>query len=138
VPDGPPGFPDFVFHAGVLPLPPAFPATDRIVIRKATTHYNSWYRADALWISLSPRTSRELGVFLLACAFHGSAETTTLTISHPDSDIRSIVIPAGGLTLADLPVGLSVIPFALNDFRQKRVSIHGCTAAARTTSHCWR
>jgi hypothetical protein len=64
-------------------------------------------------MSLSSRTCRELGVFLLACAFHGPAETTTLTISHPDSDIRSIVIPAGGLTLTDLPVGLSMVPFAL-------------------------
>src|SRR3977135_3984622 len=92
VPDGPPGFPEFVFHAGVLPLPPTALSSDRIVIRKRMTDYNGWYRADALWMSLSPRKCRELGVFLLACAFHGPSESTTFTISHPDSDIRRIII----------------------------------------------
>jgi len=66
---------------------------------------------------------------LLACAFHGPAETVTLTISHPESDIRSIVIPAGGLTLADLPVGLSMVPFALSYFpteTSKHPWMYGC------------
>ena len=78
--------------------------------------YNSWYRADALWMYLSPRKCRELGVFLLACAFHGPAENTTLTISHPESAIRRITIPAGKLIREDLPVGLSMVPFALRYF----------------------
>jgi hypothetical protein len=125
VPDGPPGYPDFVFHAGVLPVPPTALFTDRIVIRKAKKEYNSWHRADALWMYLNPRKCRELGVFLLACAFHGPAETTTLTISHADSAIRRIVIPAGRLTLADLPVGLSIVPFALRYF------------PAETETHPW-
>jgi hypothetical protein len=116
VPDGPPGYPDFVFHAGVLPVPPTALSTDRILFRKASHDYNGWYRADALWMYLSPRKCRELGVFLLACAFHGPAEATTLTISHPDSAIRRIIIPAGVLSLADLPVGLSWTPFALHYF----------------------
>ena len=63
---------------------------------------------------LSPGKCREMGVFLLACAFHGPAEGITLTLSHPESDIRRIIIPAGRLTLEDLPVGLSMVPFALN------------------------
>jgi hypothetical protein len=112
VPDDPANPGDIVLDAGVLPLPPAALSIDRIVIRKATHGYNSWYLADALWMSLSLRTCRELGVFLLACVFHGPGETTTLTISHPDSDIRRIIIPAGKLTPADLPFGLSMIPFA--------------------------
>jgi len=65
---------------------------------------------------LSPRKCRELGVFLLACGFHGPAEDVTLTINHPDSTIRRIIIPAGKLTLADLPAGLSWAPFALRYF----------------------
>ena len=131
VPDGPPGFPDFVFHAGVLPVPPAALSSDRIVIRKTTHDYNSWYRADALWMSLSPRKCRELGVFLLSCAFHGPVEDTTLTIGHPDSDIRRIIIPAGKLTLADLPVGLSMAPFALLYFpteTEMHPWMHDCCA----------
>jgi hypothetical protein len=116
VPDGPPGYPDFVFHAGVPPVPPLALSTDRILFRKFEHNYNGWYRADTLWMYLSPRKCRELGVFLLACAFHGPAKTTTLTISHPDSAIRRIIVRAGRLTLTDLPVGLSWTPFALRYF----------------------
>ena len=63
---------------------------------------------------LSARTCRELGLFLLACRFHGPAQTTTLTLRHPESDIRRIVITADEVTLADPPIGLSMKPFALD------------------------
>jgi hypothetical protein len=112
----PPGEPDFVFHAGVLPVPPTVLTSDRIVFRKMTKNYNGWCRADALWMYLSPQTCREFGVFLLACAFHGPAETITLTLSNPNSGIRNVVIPAGRLTIPDAPVGLSMVPFALRYF----------------------
>jgi len=107
---------DFVFHAGVLPAPPAALTTDRIVFRKLYHDYNGWYRADALWMYLTPQKCRDLGVFLLACAFHGPAETTTLTLSHPKSEIRRISIFPGKLRLDDLPVGLSEVPFAFRYF----------------------
>lgn len=116
VPDGPPGYPDFVFHSGVLPAPPTALATDRIVIRKMARDYDSCYRADGLEMFLGPKKCRELGVFLLACGFHGPAETTTLTLSHPESDIRRIIVSAQRLELSDLPTGLSMKPFALRYF----------------------
>jgi len=40
--------------------------------------YNEWYRADPLWMHLSPGECRQLGLFLLAAGFHGRAEDTTL------------------------------------------------------------
>ncbi len=113
VPDGPPGHPYFIFHAGVLPVPPLSISTDRILFRKAKSDYNGWYRADALWMYLTPRKCRELGLFLLASGFHGPAETTTLSITHPDSSVRRIIIRASELGLDDPPVGLSWVPFAL-------------------------
>ncbi len=119
MPDGPPGYPDFVFCSDVLPTPPAHLATDRIVIRKIACVYDECYRADRLGMYLSPRKCRELGVFLLACGFHGPAETITVTLSHPESDIRRIIVSAGGLQLADLPVGLSTKPFALRYFPEE-------------------
>jgi hypothetical protein len=129
LPDGPPGYAEFVFHHHVLPVPPASLSTDRIVIRKAEHHYNSCYRADGLWLYLNPRTCREFGLFLLACGFHGPAETTTLTLSHPESDIRRIVITADRVTLADLPSGLSMKPFALLYFvaeTERHPWLHDC------------
>lgn len=113
VPDGPPGHPHFIFHAGVLPVPPASISTDRILFRKLHHNYNGWYRADALWMYLTQRKCRELGLFLLATGFHGPTTEAALSITHPDSAIRRIIIRASELNLDDPPVGLSMAPFAL-------------------------
>lgn len=113
VPDGPPGHPHFIFHAGVLPPPPVTISTDRILFRKLHHDYNGCYRADALWMYLTPRKSRELGLFLLAAGFHAPLEDATLLITHPDSAIQRIIVRASHLSLEDPPVGLSMVPFAL-------------------------
>ena len=113
VPDGPLGYPHFVFHAAVLPAPPAKISTDRILLRKTHHTYNSCYKADGLWTYVTPRKCRELGVFLLACGFHGPQENTPLLITHPDSAIQRIIVRASDLRLDDPPVGLSTLPFAL-------------------------
>lgn len=113
VPDGPPGYPHLVFHAGVLPEPPASISTDRILFRKTTHDYNSWYRAEALLMYLSAKKCRELGLFLLASGFHGPRKTTTLAITHPESAVRRISIFKSELQLDDPPTGLTMAPFAL-------------------------
>jgi hypothetical protein len=129
VPDGPPGYGEFVFHQQVFPVPPVSLSSDRILIRKSQHEYNSCYRADGLEMFLSARTCRELGLFLLACGFHGPAQTTTLTLRHPESDIRRIVVTADEATLADPPIGLSMKPFALDYFvaeTEERPWRHDC------------
>ena len=113
VPEGPPGEPHFIFHAGVLPEPPAVVSTDRILFRKWHHEYDDCYRADALLMHLTPRKCRELGLFLLASGFHGPRQTTTLSLTHPDSAIRRLCIFASELRLDDPPVGLTMRPFAL-------------------------
>ena len=114
MPDGPPGDASFIFHSGVLPVPPSSISTDRILFRKMSHSYNGWYKADALWMYLSPRKCRELGLFLLASGFHGPSDEITLSIAHPDSEIRTIKIFASELSLEDPPVGFSMAPFALH------------------------
>jgi hypothetical protein len=129
VPDGPPGYGRFVFHHQVLPLPPSSLSTDRVVIGKVDHIYNDCYRADGLHMRLNPRTCRELGLFLLACGFHRPVETTTLTLSHPEFEIRRIVIAADSVTLEDPPSGLSMKPFALLYFvveTAKHPWVHDC------------
>jgi hypothetical protein len=119
VPDGPPGYPHVIFHAGTLPVPPASLTTDRLLFRKLHHNYNGWYRADALWLYLTPEKCRELGIFLLATCFHGPTKQTTLSITHPSSAIRRIVIPATELNLEDPPTGLSMVPFALRYYPEE-------------------
>lgn len=97
VPEGPLGEADFVFRREDLPRPPAELRTDSIVVQRTTHDYNSWYRADALWIYLGRRKARELGVFLLACMFSVHEEDTLLLLDHPQSHIRRIVVSTASL-----------------------------------------
>ena len=125
VPDGPPGEPDFIFHAGVLPLLPPVVSTDRIVFRKYLSNYNSCYRPDALITCLTPDVCRKLALFLLAAGFHGPREKTTLVLTHPQSDIRRLIIRPTELRLDDPPVGYTQAPFALHYY------------PAETKTHPW-
>jgi hypothetical protein len=131
VPDGPPGYPNFIFHAGVLPRPPASISTDRIIIRKGYHDYNGWYRADALRMYLTQKKCRELALFMLAVGFHCPRKATTLSITHPDSSIRRIIIRASELRLDDPPAGFSMTPFALNYYPSETETFpwtHDCNA----------
>jgi hypothetical protein len=131
LPDGPPGEQDFVFHKGVLPPPPPLLTTDRIVIRKLLHTYDSWFRADMLWMYLSASTCRELGSFLLACAFHGPGETVSLALHHPDSAIRQIKVRAARLAKDTVPVGLSRQPSRYSTFHRRPANILGLTWSIR-------
>jgi len=111
IPDGPPGERDFVFRADTLPSVPATVETDRIVFKKASRCYNSWYRADLLMLYVENEPARLLGIFLLACAFHRPARAT-ITLKDPGSDLRAIVYRSARLEADDPPVGLSLLPFA--------------------------
>jgi hypothetical protein len=107
---------DFLFHAGVLPVPQGLLSTDRVIVRKEVHEYNSWYRADLLRMFVSLQTSRELGVFILSCLFHGPAETVTLELTNPASEIRRIIVPSVNRSLDDPLLGLTVVPHVYRYF----------------------
>jgi len=105
VPDGPPGEVDFIFSREVLPVPPPELATERVFVSKTYHDYNGWYRADALILFVDPVASRELGVFLLACALHDPVEARLeLPLA---SDVRRFVYRSPTRNGAEVPVGLS-------------------------------
>ena len=70
VPDGPPDEADFLFKHDNLPSPPAQLSSDRIFFRKIARDYNGWHRVDNLALYVDEQACRDLGLFLLACAFH--------------------------------------------------------------------
>jgi hypothetical protein len=115
VPDGPPGEHDYVFRSDTLPAVPPMLETARLLVRKTHHDYNCWHRADRLIVYLDKDLARQLGVFLLACAFHRPSRAT-LALRHPSSDVREIVYRSQPLNTADPPVGLSVLPFAFRYF----------------------
>jgi hypothetical protein len=112
VPEGPPGMVDFVFRREALPIPPAELHTDLIVVRRGSHGYNSWYRADTLWIYLDRPKARQLGVFLLSCMFHRLERPASLLLANPESQIRRIVVPAHRSEADEPPVGLDIMPMS--------------------------
>jgi hypothetical protein len=115
VPDGPPASQISSFMPAFCPYRPRpFVAIASLFERRRTTITTGI--EPTRYGCLSTRKSAESLVCSCSHVLSGPPETTTFTISHPDSDIRRIIIPAGRLTLADLPVGLAMAPFALRYF----------------------
>lgn len=99
---------DFLFDRNVLPVPSTKMATPRVVFRKSNHDYSAWYRADSLTMFLDPGAARELGVFLLSCAFH---QPDFVTLELPvNSHIRNLVYRSPLHGLPEPPVGLREIP----------------------------
>jgi hypothetical protein len=112
---------DFLFERHVLPVPATKMATTRVVFRKSYHDYNGWYRADSLTLFLHPGAARELGSFLLSCAFH---QPDIVTLELPaNSHIRNLVYRSPLHGAAEAPVGLREIPATFRYF-PGRVSKH--------------
>jgi hypothetical protein len=117
VPEGPVGEAEFIFEKRVLPVPPRTLSSERIVLRKSHHDYNGWYRADLLLLFMEPDSSRELGLFLLACAFH-EPETAALTLPT-FSDVRQIIYRRRSYGGHSVPVGLHQSPSTFRYFPER-------------------
>jgi hypothetical protein len=82
----------FIFSASSLPQPPELLTTDQLYIRRCKHGYNSYAYADALWFYSSRRTYRHLGLLILSVLFHERPSTAVLTLTHPASDIKHLVV----------------------------------------------
>jgi hypothetical protein len=78
-----------IFDRSVLPIPPSKMAAGRIVFGKAYHDYDNWYRADMLTLFVKRSVARELGLFLLSCAFHARVRDigTAADFAHPTPDL---------------------------------------------------
>lgn len=104
VPDGPPDEADFLFKHENLPMLPPQLRSDRIHFRKIARDYNGWHRVDHLALYVNEQTCRDLGLFLLACAFH-EPEHCVLELGSAWSEVRRVVYRAQWPE-DDPPVGL--------------------------------
>jgi len=104
VPDGPPDEADFLFKHENLPMVPPRLTSARVHLRKIARDYNGWHRVDNLALYVDELACRDLGLFLLACAFH-DPEHSVLELSSSFSEIRRIVYRARWPD-DDPPVGL--------------------------------
>lgn len=114
VPEGPPGQVEFLFRHDNLPIPPSRLTSDRIHIRKIVRNYNGWHRVDNLAMYVDDAACRDLGLFLLACAFH-DPEHSVLELSSSWSEVRRIVYRAPW-PADDPPLGLVLRPATFRYF----------------------
>ena len=114
VPDGPPDEADFLFKHDNLPMPPPRLTSDRVHFRKIARDYNGWHRVDNLALYVDEQACRDLGLFLLACAFH-DPEHSVLELSSSLSEVRRVVYRAQWPE-DDPPVGLVQRPTTFRYF----------------------
>jgi len=114
VPDGPPDEADFLFKHDNLPAPPARLTSDRIFFRKIARDYNGCHRVDNLALYVDAQACRDLGLFLLACAFH-DPEQSVLELGNAATEVRRIVYRARW-PADDPPVGLVQRPVTFRYF----------------------
>ncbi|HEY3254572.1 MAG TPA: hypothetical protein VGJ91_11510 [Polyangiaceae bacterium] len=93
MPDGPADDAEFLFKHDNLPIPPPLLTSDRVHFRKILRAYNGWYRVDHLALYVAEQACRDLGLFLLACAFH-DPEQSVLELSNAWGEIRRVVYRA--------------------------------------------
>jgi hypothetical protein len=108
VPDGPPDEADFLFKHDNLPVPPPQLSSGRLHFRKIARDYNGWHRVDSLALYMDEQACKDLGLFLLACAFH-EPEHSVLELSSAWSEVQRVVYRAQWPE-DDPPLGLVVRP----------------------------
>ncbi len=80
------------FSARLLPLPPRDMVTDRLIIAKTTHNYDSHWQTEALHVQAHKETYRQLGLLILAVVFHETPAQVHLTLTHPVSDIKHLIV----------------------------------------------
>src|SRR3954452_2916700 len=110
---------DFVLSAQTLPISPPQMRTSKLLISKGVHGYNGWYRADSLWCQASRHTYKHLGLLILAALFHPQASKVHVELTHPDSEIKNLVIDFEHISSDDLTPGYHTRPFALNYYPEE-------------------
>jgi hypothetical protein len=94
-------------------LPTASMETDRLVIEKTHHQYDSFYRRDALHFHATKATYRNLGLLPASVLFAPNDREVTLSLAHPASAIRRIVVRASARREVEAP-GFHSRPLVLN------------------------
>ena len=107
---------DIILDRRNLPVPAAHLCTDKIVTEKRHHDYNTCFRADFLILYGGKRTLRLLGLHILAVIFHKDSSESVLELTHPETDIRHLIIEFEYPDERDPAIGLSVRPLCFRYF----------------------
>jgi hypothetical protein len=102
--------PEIVLDSSSIPRLPERLRTDRILLRRAVHSYGTGYRVDSIHLFAGPRVLRLLGLAVLSRLFHPDPTTITIESTHPDSEIRTLVLQLSADDLQGNPIGYSWSP----------------------------
>lgn len=103
----------FQFTAETVSRPPGELQTPNLRVSKAIHLYDDAVRADSLWFYASKQTLRHLGLLVLAQVFHNDSRVR-LNLTHPDSDVRAILIACESSVVPRDAPGYRSQPFVFN------------------------
>lgn len=100
-----------------LPLPPSKMTTDNLYILKTDHVYNDWFKVDKLWFFAQKETYRYLGLLILSVVFHRVSQVQ-VRLSHPHSEIKSLIVEYAYRNINELTAGYHTQPFAFEYYPQ--------------------
>lgn len=101
---------EFIFSSQTLPIPPATMQTNRLVIKKTEHHYGS-YRTDLLLLYAHKKPYRHLGLLILSVVFHSQLAKVEIELTHPESQVKKLIIEYDFEPLEELPGGYHTQPY---------------------------
>jgi hypothetical protein len=110
LPDDPDAGGTAVLSRKELPRPPAHVATDRVVVYRGGSSYNTHFHVDGVVLFADKGVLRALGVLLLATVFHPSPAVVEVQLSNPSTEVTLLRTRSSGKVSEAGHDGLWVTP----------------------------
>jgi hypothetical protein len=82
----------FAFKDTNLPVCPSELTSPDLIIRKGRHDYNGYFECDAVGFIARRETYRQLAILVLSTVFHDRPEKVRVTLTHPTSDVRQVIV----------------------------------------------
>jgi hypothetical protein len=113
-----------ILSAHNLPVPPPRLTTDRLYIEKSHHEYNYCHRVDALYFHAHKETYRNLALLIFAVTFVPKSYSVHLTLTHPASQVRNLIIENSYVSLEDSMSGYLAHPAGFNYWVEEATTRH--------------
>jgi hypothetical protein len=104
---------DIILSSQNLPVPPPRLVSDRLYIEKRARSYEYTYQVDRLNFYAHKPTYTHLGLLLLAVVFHPEPPEVIIELTHPASEVKSLIFEYEYRSLEHLPSGYHTRPYGL-------------------------
>src|SRR5262245_49038061 len=102
----------FIFSSQNLPIPPTQLTTDSLYIEKHFQDYAYSHRIDSLMFHAHKEAYRNLALLIFAITFVRQSYVVHVTLTHPASQIKNLIIENAYIALENTHSGLVTRPEA--------------------------